>query len=164
MLNSLIVAFMISGIVIHVTRERTSGSKLLQLLSGTHYATYWFSNYIFDLSVFVFNFTTMTIVIKLVDIIKNDPTNETAPIANESAIYNLYFLFLISSFSCCTLAYIWSFFFKSDLISYITLAIILNVAGFMDMICSFVQLFLDLGKDYKLCNHLYLNKSCNFEF
>jgi hypothetical protein len=144
MLNSLIVSFMISGLVIHVTRERTNGSKLLQYLSGTHYVTYWLSNYIFDLAICVFNFSTMIIAIKLVDLGKSDPSNETSPIAAESSIYSLYFLFLLSSFSCCTLAYIWSFLFKSDLISYITLAIILSVSSFLDMIWSFIQLFLNL--------------------
>ena len=151
MLNSLIVSFMISGLVIHVTRERTNGSKLLQYLSGTHYITYWVSNYIFDLAICVFNFSTMIIAIKLVDLAKNDPSNETSPIAAESSIYNLYFLFLLSSFSCCTLAYIWSFLFKSDLISYITLAIILSVSSFLDMIWSFIQLFLNL--DYETRNN-----------
>lgn len=40
-LNAIIVALMISLMVIHVGRERTSGSKQLQFLSGTHYVTYW---------------------------------------------------------------------------------------------------------------------------
>jgi hypothetical protein len=139
MLNSIIVASMISAMVIHVTRERTNGSKLLQYLAGTHYLTYWISNYLFDLAICFFNFSTMVIALKIVDLAKNDPTNETSPIADESSIYSVYTLFLVSSFSCCTLAYIWSFLFRSDLISYISLAIILSVASFLDMIWSFVQ-------------------------
>ena len=55
MLNSLVVSFIMSAIVLHVTKERLNGSKGLQLLTGCHPFTYWLSNYIFDMAICLFN-------------------------------------------------------------------------------------------------------------
>jgi hypothetical protein len=146
MLNSVIVAFVISVLVIHVSRERINGSKYIQFLTGTHYVTYWLANYIFDLAVCFFNLGTMIVTLKVIDLIRNDPTNEMSPIASNNSIFYVFLLFLASSFSWCSMAYIWSFFFKSDIIGFIVLAIILGVAGFLDMIWSLLYLFLKLDQ------------------
>jgi hypothetical protein len=39
MLNSLLVAFIMATLAIHVAKERLNGSKGLQLLTGTHFLT-----------------------------------------------------------------------------------------------------------------------------
>ena len=72
--TSIIIALIISILVIHVGRENFNGSKGLQLLSGTHFTTYWFANYIFDLAICFFNAGTLVAMIKLVITIKNDST------------------------------------------------------------------------------------------
>jgi hypothetical protein len=144
MLNSVIVSLIISFMVINISRERINGSKSLQYITRTNFVTYWLSNYLFDLVICFFNLTSMIVVLKLVDLIRNDPTNESYPIASNSTLAYVLLLFLLSSFSWCTFAYIWSFFFKTDLIGFISLAIILGVAGFLDMVWSFIQLFVNL--------------------
>lgn len=77
MLNSLIVVIQIGLIVITVGRERISGSKSLQLLTGTRTLIYWISNYVFDVFILIFNFVSMIVVFKIIDLARNDPTNET---------------------------------------------------------------------------------------
>jgi hypothetical protein len=144
MLNSLIIAIIIALNVLQVGRERLSGSRTLQLLSGTRKVTYWASNYIFDLLIIAFNYTTMIFVLKIVDTIRNDDfTNEVKPLADSDNLAFVYLLFIFSSVSCCTLSYLWSFLFNSELISFMVLAILLGVASFLDMLCSFIVLFVN---------------------
>ena len=144
MLTSMILVIIISLMVINIAGERLSGSKTLQLLTGTRSLTYWASNYFFDLTIIVFNFTSMVIVFKLVDVIRNDDANELRPIAASETIGYVYLLLLVSAFSCCSLAYIWSFFFKSELVGFIVLTILLGVAAFVDMLISFILLFINV--------------------
>ena len=141
-INSIIVALMISFMVMHVARERTNGSKQLQMLSGIHYTTYWIANYLFDLIIYVFNISTIVFILKMVDLAKNDTTTEVNAIAGNESLGYFYLLLLFSSFSWCTLAYIWSFLFKSDIIGFVVLAIILGFAAFLDVIWIFVQLLI----------------------
>ena len=141
-INAVIVAFVISILVMHVSRERLNGSKQLQLLSGTNYITYWISNYIFDLFICLFIASTMVLMLKLVDLIKNDPSSETAAIASSNSLGYFYLLMLFSMFAWCSMAYVWSFCFKSDLIGFIILFILLAFLAFIDAIFIFVQLIL----------------------
>jgi hypothetical protein len=62
--NAVVTALIISFIVMHVARERTSGSKQLQLMSDVHYSTYWLANYLFDLIVVLINVTLLVIILK----------------------------------------------------------------------------------------------------
>ena len=148
-INSIIVALMISFMVMHVARERTNGSKQLQMLSGIHYTTYWIANYLFDLIIYVFNISTIVFILKMVDLAKNDTTTEVNAIAGNESLGYFYLLLLFSSFSWCTLAYIWSFLFKSDIIGFVVLAIILGFAAFLDVIWIFVQLLIINSNDNK---------------
>lgn len=144
LINAEIIALIISLISIHITKERQNGFKTLQFISSTHYGTYWLSNYIFDLAICLFNIITMIVVLKLVDLIKNDPTNEINPIVTNSSILYVLLLLMVSSLAWPPLAYLCSFLFKSDIISFIVLFIVLSVAAFLDMLWSFVQLFMNL--------------------
>ncbi len=138
--NSVIVAFIISIMVMSVARERLNGSKQLQLLSGTHYAVYWMANYLFDLAVCLFQISTLVISLKIVDVIKNDTSSETYAIAGDDTLGYFFILLLCSSLAWCTLAYIWSFFFKQDIVGFIVLLIILAVIAFVDMVLTFIEL------------------------
>jgi hypothetical protein len=149
MLNSIIIVLIMSVMVITVGRERISGSKTLQLLAGTKSLTYWVANYIFDVTIVIFNFTTMVLMYKTIDAIRNDPMNETSPLSHSSTIGYVYLLFITCSFSCCSLAYVWSFFFKSELVGFIVLAITLGVAAFLDMLFSFILLFTNVDTQSK---------------
>ncbi len=146
-INSIIVAFMIAILTMHISRERHNGSKQLQLLSGTHYGTYWLSNFLFDWPIYLFNIVTLVVMLKIVDAIKNDPTSETYAIAGGDANTLGYFflLLLVSSFSWCSYSYIWSFFFKTDIICFVVLLIVLGFAAFLDIIWIFIQLLIVNG-------------------
>ena len=144
MLNSIIIAFIASATVIHVTRERENGSKLLQSLSGASATVYWLSNYVFDMAVCLFNIATILFAMKLIAIVRNDPTNELAPISTNVSLSYVALLLVASSFTWCTYAYILSFFFKSDILGFIISMIVLCVASFLDMIWSIIHLFLNL--------------------
>ncbi len=139
-INAIIVAFMISIMVMHVARERTNGSKQLQMLSGLHYGTYWISNFLFDMAIYIFNISTMVFFLKMVDLGKNDTSSETYAIAGDQTLGYFYLLLLFSSLSWCVYAYIWSFLFKTDIICFVVLLIILGFAAFLDSIWVFIQL------------------------
>lgn len=141
-INSIIVALMIGFMVMHVGRERNNGSKQLQMLSGIHYATYWLSNYCFDLIVYFFNVSSIVLALKIINAIKKDTTNELYSIAGSDNLGYLYLLLLFSMFSWCTLAYIWSFLFKANIMGFVVLALVLGILGFLDMILVFVQILI----------------------
>ncbi|CAF0946948.1 unnamed protein product [Brachionus calyciflorus] len=141
---SLLVSYMISINVISVARERISGSKQLQLLSGTNFLTYWLSNYLFDLILFGLINTCILVCLKLVDVIRGDVLNESNALVSDSNFFYLSLLLFFSAFSCCTLSYIWSFFFKSEIIGFITMFIILGVGIFLDTLFTFLQLFISM--------------------
>ncbi len=115
------MAFIISILVIHVSNERISGSKCLQLLSGTHFTTYWLSNYIFDLAICFLNIFSMLFVIKLVDFVKNDQTSEISPIASDDTFGYVWLLFLVSSFSWCALGSKHMLYYLNNITSYLNL-------------------------------------------
>ena len=133
LINSVIVALIISLIAIHATKERENGFKSLQFISSTHFSTYWISNYIFDLSICLFNIASIVVTIKLVDVLKNDPTNEISPIVIDNAISYVLLLFFVSSLSWAPLAYVFSLIFKSDVVCFVVLFMLLSVAAFIDV-------------------------------
>lgn len=149
--NSLILTFMISSTVLFISKERLNGSKSLQFLSGTNCFTYWLSNILFDLSVFLFNNITLIVCIKIIYLIQNDPFNELNSIGSNQNLTIVFLLFVMSSLPSCCFAYICSFLFKSDLISFLVLFILLAVVCFLDMIFSFIQLlvYLDIRDQNK---------------
>jgi hypothetical protein len=139
-ITSIIVAFIMSIMVISMTRERFNGSKQLQLLSGIHYSTYWISNYLFDLCVCILQLASMVIILKIVNAINNDSSSEVYAIANDDTLGYFCLLLVFSCFTWCTTAYIWSFLFKQEIIGFIVLLIILSVIAFLDTILTFIEL------------------------
>ena len=98
-INAILIGFIISFIVVHVGRERVNGSKGLQLLSGTHFVTYWASNHIFDFIVCLFNIGTMVAMLKLVNSIRNDTAIEIYSIGIDPQIDYFLLLLIFSIFS-----------------------------------------------------------------
>ncbi|RNA09250.1 ATP-binding cassette sub-family A member 3-like [Brachionus plicatilis] len=138
----IIVAFIISVSTIHLTREKRNGSKSLQLLSGTHYITYWLSNFLFDFFVFSFQIVSMLTALKIVAINLTDKANDSFLITKDwSSIMYLFVFMLLSSFTWSGLAYLWSNFFKSDIVGFVVLFLVLSFATLVDMICVLLQFF-----------------------
>lgn len=139
----MIIAFVIACTTISLIRERTSGSKSLQMLSGTNYLTYWLSNIIFDVCVYAFSIGTMIVAIKIVAVIRRstDETNDTVIVGykSETLLYLLAFM-LIASFSWAFLAYVCSFFFKSDVIGFVVVLLVLGFACLFDMLLGYLKL------------------------
>ncbi len=146
MINSIIIAFIISSLVINIAREKNSGAKSLQYLSRTHFITYWISNYLFDILLCIFNLTSMLVILKIIDMSRNDPSNETYPLAINDTLAYVFLLFLVSSLNWCTFAYIFSFFFRTDLIGFIFTFLVLGVATFLEMVWALIQLFVSLER------------------
>lgn len=138
----IIVAFIISVSTIHLTREKRNGSKALQLLSGTHYITYWLSNFIFDFLVYIFQIITMLTALKIVANNLTDKANDSFLITKDwwSIIYLLIFM-ILSSITWTSLASFWSNFFKSDIVGFVVLFLVLSFATLVDMICVLLQFF-----------------------
>ena len=138
--TSIIIGLIISILVIHVGRERVNGSKGLQMLSGTNFITYWFSNYIFDLIICFINICSLVSMLKLVNAIANNSSIEIYSVAIDPQIDYLFLVLIFSMFSWPFIAYIWTFLFKSEVIGSVVLAIVFGVGAFVDLIWSFVQL------------------------
>jgi hypothetical protein len=142
---SFIVAFMIGIIVMHVAKERLNGSKQLQLLSGVHFSTYWISHYLFDTLIYIFNILTIIFALAIVNLSKNDQTNEIYTIAGTNNLGYFLLLLLFSCFSWSLLAYVWSFKFKSDIIGFVSLTGLLGFLAFIDPILTFTELLIING-------------------
>ena len=97
--NAIIIGFIISIIVVHIGRERVNGSKGLQLLSGTHFVTYWAANHIFDFIVCLFNVGTMVAMLKLVNSIRNDSSIEIYSVGVDPQVDYVLLLLIFSIFS-----------------------------------------------------------------
>nr|APD26552.1 ATP-binding cassette transporter subfamily A member 3-like X2 protein [Brachionus koreanus] len=145
--NSIIIAFMIGIMVIHIGRERANGSKQLQMLSGLTWPTYWVSNFLFDMLIHLINISLIVIGLKIVDAIKNDESSEIKAIAGDETLGYLFFLLFISSFSWTILSFIWSFLFKSEIIGFVVLVIILGFAAFLDIIWTFLEILILNGSN-----------------
>ena len=139
---AVIIAIVIAFQVMHVARERNNGSKQMQMLSGIHYVTYWVANYLFDSIIMVFQCSMLIIMLAIVNAIKNNSDAEVYKIASSNLLGYAYLLLLFSCMTWCTLAYIWSFLFKADIIGFIVLLIVLGLFAFIDIVLVFVQLIL----------------------
>ena len=146
-INSVIFAIFISFFVIHVGKERINGSKHLQLLTGLKFTIYWLANFLFDFIICLYTVCGIVGIIKAIDFNRDDPLSETYAIANGENLLYLFILLVFSSFSWLLYAYVFSNFFKSEIIGFIILMIILGMAAFMDMVWCFFQLFVRLNID-----------------
>jgi hypothetical protein len=131
------VAALISFASIYMIREKTNGSKQLQLMSDTHFITYWLANYLFDMLVYLIDVALIVITLYVATLIRNDSNTEAYVIAQaDGNIFVLLAYTLINSLSWPLLTYIWSFLFKSDIIGFVVLFILLNLITMLDFIAS----------------------------
>jgi hypothetical protein len=141
-INGIIIAFVISLTTIHIVREKRNGSKSLQLLSGTHYSIYWLANYLFDMLVYVVIISFMILALKIVALSSPTSTNDTNILAYKgSSLFYLFVFMILTCASWATLSYIWSNLFKSDIIAFVVLFILLAFATLLDMIFVLVGFF-----------------------
>ena len=108
--------------------------------------TYWLSNFIFDMTIFIFSISTMILALKIVSLIRgSQDTSDIYIIAYKGSTlaYLFFFMFLVS-FSWTTMAYVCSFFFKSDIIGFLVVLLVLGFACFFDMLVGYLK-FLDVG-------------------
>ena len=146
-LTAINIAFFISLLVMHASRERINGFKILQVLSGTHKTLYWISHYIFDIMLCFINVSLIIGILVLVGYYQNDVTSELYVITSFPTIGYVALLLFISSFTWPPVAHLWSFLFKSDVTGFVILALILGIAPFLDVVLSFVILFLNTNQD-----------------
>ncbi len=129
----------------HVSKEKINGSKDLQLLSGTHQITYWASNYLFDLSLCLYNAGLLIIVIASVGTVRDTSlvsmSSEVSVTAQWPTIGYVVLILFLSSLSWPLYGYCWAYFFKSDVTAFVVLLLLLSVATFLDVIFSFIQIF-----------------------
>jgi hypothetical protein len=123
---SLLVAFQIGCVAIHVTREHTNKSKYLQVRSGgASVFVYWTSNFLFDSFTFIVNIITMSVTFKLLFWLftsnnsnyndsNNNNNNDFTLIASNNRILFYFCLYMfVTCVSWSTVAYVWSILFSS---------------------------------------------------
>ena len=115
-------------------------------MSGTHYGTYWLSNLLFDYAIYFVNISLLVMALKIVSGIRDTETSNEAYIYGhtEGMLGYIYLFMLLSALSWCILAYLWSYLFKSDVVGFIVLLIVLALAAFIDMIMVLLK-FLDIS-------------------
>jgi hypothetical protein len=157
----LIVAFIISLTCINITRERVNRSKTLQIMSGTSNFMYWTSNYTFDLFIYLINIGSVIGLIRFLAEMGASAPDRTdhvllgLPENDSLSLLILFGLLTLNSLSWATFAYIWSGLFKSEIVAFATLFILLAVATFFDMLFAFVY-FVNLIANIEGKGELYL--------
>ena len=142
--TSVIVAFCISILVVHVGQEKADGSKSFQMLSGVHYSTYWLANHLFDFIILLIQIIFILSIILIVAKLENNTALEISLFTDNITIAVLFLLFFISIFSWASYAYVWSHLFNSEYTGFVTLFIILCIGSILDMGMAFVQIYLGL--------------------
>ena len=143
--TSLIVAFIMSTTVMHVSKEKMNGSRNLQLLYGSHRITYWISNYIFDFLICLINIAFIVSVIVVVSSIRNEKNSDIALITAYPTIGYVVLILIISSLNWPLYGYCWANYFKSDVNAFVILIVLLFMAAFFDVVFSFIQIFNNFG-------------------
>lgn len=139
--TSIVIAFVISINVMHVSREKINGSKKLQLLSNTNKIVYWTSNFVFDFSICLINICLVIGITSLINYIRNNPEVDIYIMSSRPTIGYWFLTLIMSSFNWTFLSYFWLSFFKSDVTAFVILLLVLGVASFTDVVFSFFQLF-----------------------
>jgi cell division protein FtsL len=122
---------------IHIVRENTNRSKSLQLMSGTNSLTYWLSNYLFEFTLYLVNIASLFLVFHLCYFIIEDKKSDLNLLLSASqpgTIFSLAIFLAFLSFSCATFSYLWAHFFKSDILSFSIMLVILVVVLIIDAV------------------------------
>jgi hypothetical protein len=140
-LISVTISVLISLVCIHITREKSNGSKSLQMLSGTHFLTYWSSNYLFDMMLYLISIIVMLAALTISSLARGvvDTDAYILSLVDANLLHTFMFM-LINALSWPLVAYLCSFKFKSDIIAFIVVFIVLNLALLFDLICVLIIL------------------------
>lgn len=105
-------------------------------MSGTHVATYWLSNYLFDMVIYAINIVGILLVIQLCHMLVDDKSTDIGIMLKHSSRNLLYIGLVLFSivFSANTLSYLWSNLFKSDIIAFSVALVLLIVVTFIDFV------------------------------
>jgi hypothetical protein len=144
---SILYAFVISLYVMHVAYEKMNESKKLQILSNTSVFIYWISNYIFDFFLCLLNVVSFVFTLKIVSAIREDPELDIFLLTSTPTFGYLCLILILSALSWPLLCYCWLHFFKSDVIAFIVLLIYLGIGAFLDVLLSFIQIFMHITDD-----------------
>jgi hypothetical protein len=143
--TSIIIGFVISILVMHVSKEKMNGSKKLQLLSNTHNLVYWLSHYIFDLTICLINISLLIIIILIMNSVRNDDSTDTYLISSSPTLGYFYFCLFISCLNWPLYAYCWSLVFKTDISTFVVLLVLLGMASLVDVLFFFIQIFIHIN-------------------
>lgn len=128
---------------IHMTRERANGSKSLQLMSKTHSITYWLSNYLFDGLIHIFNILTILAIVYLCySVLDVKSTDFGRLFTSPRTILHLGLFLLAIVASSLTLAYVTSHFFKSDILSFAIIFVVLMSAVMVDVVLAIAAILI----------------------
>ena len=144
---SIVLAFVPSVVVMHVAKEKMNGSKSLQFLSGTHFTSYWLSNYIFDYTICFLNIIMIIGVTCLVNLIRNDQNTDIYILTSGDNLGYFILVVFLSSICWPFYSYCLAQLFSSDVTAFVILFIILLAASFLDVVFAFVQIFSHIGND-----------------
>ena len=122
---------------------------------------YWTSNYLFDIALYFVNICTLCLCFKVVLFLStshlhadsnnaqqslNDMSNDFSVIASNNLIVFYFFVYMtLTCGSWATLAYLWSHLgFRSDIIAFVCLFMLMCMASFVDMVMVIVNFFLQI--------------------
>ena len=144
--TSLIIALISGLLTMHVTREKSNGSKDLQLISGTKHSTFWLANFLFDLVFCLIHVLLFVLTILLAKHVRTDTGSDVALVGQEHTIGYFTAVLALSSISWIMSAYCWSHLFKrSDVSACVLFIIVLGIAAFVDVVLSFAHLFIHIN-------------------
>ncbi|CAF1280253.1 unnamed protein product [Rotaria sordida] len=140
-INSFIASIFISILALNVIRERISHSKDLQLLTNTSKKLYWFSNFLYDLTLCWIVSALLTIVVKIGSVVHPNPEVEVQIYKGTEQISYFFLLYVMYSLASLPFMYSYSFIPESELIGFIMFLIVNVFACFFDMVLGFIAVF-----------------------
>ncbi|KRZ97063.1 Retinal-specific ATP-binding cassette transporter [Trichinella sp. T8] len=105
-----------AGFCLPVVEDQNSDSKHLQFISGMRPWVYWFVNFAFDMSVYIFT-VTLTVIILIA-------FNEEPYVATSYAILFMFTIFIAFGLGMLPIVYLLSQLFKSPSLAFVTVLII----------------------------------------
>ncbi|CAF4073177.1 unnamed protein product, partial [Rotaria sp. Silwood2] len=140
-INGVIASIFISILVLNVIRERISHSKDLQLLTNTSKKLYWFSNFLYDLTLCLIISALLTIVVKIGSVAHPNSEVEVHIYQGTEQIGYFFLLYVMYSLTSLPFVYSYSFIPESELIGFIMFLIANVLACFFDMVLGFIAVF-----------------------
>lgn len=112
------MSFLAASFCLFLIRERSTGSKHLQLVSGVRRSTYWLATFIWDYLIFIIPCCCLFIIFALFNI--NDYTEK---------FQNVLLLLLLYGWAMLPSMYVWSFMFSKPSTGYVWLTLLNVLSG-----------------------------------